>query len=223
MKQIPILFSTPMVQAVLENRKTKTRRIVKPQPPEEFIHVEPYEGCFEFYDTKYDDDDAGIYPFDGQGLKCPYGKPGDVLWVRESCQCVGGDYEGNDIEGGFWLYKADGEKAEKHLDVYDHLAERRWKPSIHMPKSACRIWLEVVSVKVERLQMITEQDAIAEGLRLRYDKEEDGLVRYDNRNAEAFEDLWSRINGSDSWEANPWVWVIEFKRIEKPEVDAKAR
>jgi len=167
MKERPILFSGPMVRAILEGRKTQTRRIVKPQPLRD-------RGVMAFND--------GEHP----QMRCPYGKPGDRLWVRETW-CP-------DVEPYTFRYKADGDEPLE-----------RWRPSIHIPRWASRITLEVVSVRVERLQNISEDDALAEGIT---------LVERGTSPVDQFNKLWESINGPGSWEANPWVWVVEFKRIE---------
>lgn len=171
----PILFSTPMVQAILDGRKTQTRRVIKPQP----LDVVTYA------------DQRVWYP---EVIKCPY-EVGDILWVRETFT--------NSEEYPFIFYKADAD------DV-----SIKWKPSIFMPKSACRLFLQVKSVRVERLQDITEEDAIAEGAKHgRFY----GLGQIGGSIREGFFELWETINRKGSVNKNPWVWVIEFEKIEKPE------
>lgn len=205
MKQIPILFSTPMVQAIMEGRKTQTRRVIKPQPNTqfrnddrlEFYERTPYE--WEIKDTKSEDGFSTLDSF-----KCPYGKPGDILWVRETFQQDGEDY----------FYKADCD-----INIVG------WKPSIHMPKDGARIWLKVKNIWVERLLGMYEKDAIAEGVSKYHDT--DLYVKYGSDNdwcASAYASflyLWESIYGKQSVESNPWVWVIEFEPIEKPEYHAK--
>jgi hypothetical protein len=191
MKEIPILFSTPMVQAILKGRKTITRRVVKPQP--EGI---PCGICT----SSFINNDVGGFGFaNGEKIsaiiQCPFGKPGDLLWVRETF-CP--DPFGSD---GF-VYKAD----------FSDPKILGWKPSIFMPKAAARIWLEVVSVKVELLQDISEEDAIKEGVS-NADTFRGIGVNDDMANRYAFRQLWEIINGEGSWGLNPWVWVVEFKRI----------
>jgi hypothetical protein len=131
-------------------------------------------------------------------IKCPYGQPGDKLWVRETWEPVPVEtasiYENESRSEIKIRFKADTE------DSFN-----RWHPSIHMPKASARIWLEITNVRVERLQEITDQDAYAEGAAKK------GI--HDNP-AARFKILWYKINGKDSWNANPWVWVVEFKRIE---------
>jgi hypothetical protein len=183
-KERPILFSGPMVRAILAGRKTQTRRIVKNQ---------------EWYNLK------GDYGDRLRGVdRCPYGHPGERLWVRETWFCATG-------EPGPALchYQADGDRPEfKGL----------WKPSIHMFRWASRITLEITGVRVERLQDISEADAIAEGIA----KHSDQWIDYPAGKSAAgwsdprksFTSLWQSINGGDSWNANPWVWVVEFRKLE---------
>lgn len=205
MKFIPILFSTPMVQAILEGRKTMTRRIITPQPTE-FVDdplywINPVPCIKGKYDLS-------------QSIKCPYGQPGDVFWVRENWSpCIGSQGQQTII------YAADCKEVNwAHDKDYYSLGWHK-RPSIHMPKIACRLFHKVKSIKVERLQDISEQDAIAEGVQLHFR----GIVNFINRPSDVlrpyrdcFSDLWASINGPESWKANPWVWVIEFERIEKP-------
>ena len=199
----PILFNTEMVRAILEGRKTVTRRPVKPQP-RTIYHARKV----------YDDDGLYVIAESSNGgleqIGLPY-CPGDILYVRESLQQ---NYDGS------YSYRA-GHKFEK---------EGGWHPSIHMPKEAARIFLRVTDVRVERLQEITEVDAEKEGLRYYddicrdenwhptfYDPDSGG----DPSTVAGFAKLWnSTIKPTDlalyGWEANPWVWVIEFERCEKP-------
>jgi hypothetical protein len=170
MKHRPILFSTDMVQAILEGRKTQTRRVVKPQSNANVIDFGHEWERGEFF------------------ARCPYGQPGDVLWVRETWAPLG-DYPKCNYT---FMYKADVEQNYS-----------KWKPSIHMPREAARLFLRIKSVRVERLQEITCQDVFAEGLESGHDSK--------------FITLWESINGHESWEANPWVWVVEFERISKEE------
>lgn len=175
----PILFSTEMVRAILEGRKSQTRRVIKPQPDGEIKANIPYE----FYGTKteriFTDTKAYLAP-------CSVG---DILWVRETW-----------AKDDTYYYKADGSCGSRC---------GKWKPSIHMPKEAARIWLEVTDVRVERLQEITEEDARAEGALPT--REERGY----NCCRDEFITLWDSINSKRGygWDTNPWVWVIEFERI----------
>jgi len=169
MKERPILFSTAMVQAILDGRKTMTRRAVKCK-----LHE-----CFN-----------GFANTPKEVFNCPYGQPGDILWVREKFTPDRGGY----------FYAAD-----------NHLTQiLNWKPSIHMPKAAARIWLQVEAVRVERLQDITEADAEGEGAKTvfcQYVNDTQGYHSY----VEGFRKIWQSINGPESWEQNPWVWVVSFK------------
>lgn len=226
MKERPILFSTPMVQAILEGRKTMTRRIVKTtqngwncQKNKEFVQSENI--AESFFDNRTASPSlkkelTGFHAFfkDNEsdhklGIKCPYGQPGDVLWVRETFTRA--------LTPKF-LYKADGTQ----------LFSAKWKPSIHMPKAAARIWLQVEEIRVERLQDITEADALAEGVK--YISMPQGfffmnyLIReyvYPATPKVSFKTLWEKINGDESWDSNPWVWVVKFKILSttgKPEL-----
>lgn len=200
-KEKPILFSTPMVQAILNGTKTETRRVMKPQPS-------VYNGNTVNVDSwgNYTSDIEDDY----KTYKCPYGQPGDVLYVREQFTYLKDAKEPEQITT---IYKADAHKVI-HPDDIQLL---KWKPSIHMPKAAARIWLQVEEIKVEQLQDITEESAIAEGIQVVKNGligesygDPDGGILYGNP-CNAFMSLWSRINGYDSWDANPWVWVVKFK------------
>lgn len=196
----PILFNTEMVRAILARRKSCTRRLVKPQPDEKHTYplgfvtdsTEKKEvGCFGF----------GIDEYGGsvQYAKPPY-QPGDILYVRETFIQAAAHI--------FWY------KADDNSWISEGL---RWKPSIHMPKEAARIWLKVTDVRVERLQEITVESALAEGT----DKYIHLNGKFDeNAILTSFMGIWnSTIKNSDldryGWAANPWVWVIEFERCEK--------
>lgn len=176
MKERPILFSAPMVRALLEGRKTQTRRIVK-------LPAKDGSG-----DNRFVFDDAeGRKRF----IDCPYGEPGDRLWVRETWRPA-------QVDGMAWYAATCGDETHE-----------RWKPSIHMPRWASRITLEITGVRVEQLQDISESDAIAEGVTPSDMK----AISCLDRNYHAYFMLWESINGSGSWDLNPWVWVIEFRRI----------
>lgn len=170
MKERPILFSAPMVCAILAGQKTQTRRIYK---------------SFAVIHQVRMDDNTDICVTDAV---CPYGKPGDRLWCRESC----------------WI---DGATNHVHYCATDMQNAPKKTPSIFMPRWASRIILEVVAVRVERLQEITKEDCLTEGIRPV--KGNNGDPTY------AYSRLWESINGSGSWDANPFVWVITFKRVEK--------
>lgn len=229
-KERPILFSGAMVRSLLNCTKSQTRRAVKGLSPDMWIEETASGG----FNVCYDGEPScatGVWdvPEHSRPIMCPYGKPGDRLWVRESGwerpertpQMM---REGADTWAPYY-YAADGEDGDQL---------RAWgfkvRPSIHMPRWACRILLEVVSVRVERLQDISEEDAKAEGI-TRIGKEYINLgdtlfdkgpnfytIELDGGNLnrptakEAFQGLWESINGPGSWDANPWVWVVEFKR-----------
>lgn len=209
----PILFSTEMVQAILEGRKTQTRRTkglkVVNDNPDSYL----------FNSFSIDNKNATFKRLEGmwQGVDVPY-KTGDVLWVRET-------FFRTKYHEHAPLFKNKGKYVYKATD--DFIGCHKWKPSIHMPKEACRLFLKVTNVRVERLKEISENDAIAEGVdkkgELYYDyySEIPQVGRdfyYKIETAKiSFMGLWCKINGVDSWRSNPWVWVIEFERIEKPE------
>lgn len=208
MKERPILFSAPMVCAILEDRKTQTRRIVKGMALDWLSNAKftpEYVAMPENYFS-------------------PYGFAGDRLWVRETwgVGCRPDPHDGwrDGIE-----YRADVAYLDEHdllplnsacvpedvdLDSY----RRGWRPSIHMPRWASRLMLDVTAVRIERLQDISEGDAYREGCNfvcMRPDGEDCGTAIY---GPHGFLSLWEEINGSGSWDANPWIWVIEFKRTE---------
>lgn len=201
-RERPILFSAPMIRAILAGTKSQTRRVVKPQPQPNGgagLHpVAPYQNPHGQW--------AWVLAATGMGsggdlFSCPYGKPGDRLWVRESTEedCIGSE--------SFARYAADG--------FTSRLAwwySRKACPSIHMPRWASRIDLEIESVRVERLQDISEADALAEGVNVHPDhhgKPRDSIYSP----VQAYRDLWESINGAGSWAANPWVFVISFRRV----------
>lgn len=201
MRERPILFSGPMVRAILNGTKTQTRRVVKDINPTLLAsNPEPHHIA--------------------NALRCPYGLPGDRLWVREShapradCEV---SWRASMIDGinrtikGDICYAAD-------KNSRDWVS--KWRPSIHMPRWASRITLEVTGVRVQRLQDISEADAVAEGIEQAqpgywriYGRDTDGADM--DRGARAsYQSLWQSINGPGSWEANPWVWAVSFKRLE---------
>lgn len=204
MKERPILFNAAMVRAIIDGRKTQTRRILKPQP----------EGGIQFgaIATPH-----GVVNGKGAQLTCRFGRRGDRLWVRETfrlydasneCAC----YDECRCSGmhGKPIYRAD-----------ENNENAKWTPSIHMHRHESRISLEITGVRVERLQDISEEDAIAEGINIeqlaesqdRYSMIADHNFSGIPSAATAFRDLWQSVYGDSSWSANPWVWVIEFKRL----------
>lgn len=227
----PILFSGPMVRAILEGRKTQTRRVVKPQPNDEWCPV------VEIYAPTMIDRRGEEYPGadvfgasdENEGRICPYGQPSNHLWVRE-CFIVGwpsenGDIQqfgadGNELPKKVW-YRADDNGRFQWIDRdTDEMRDPPWKPSIHMPRWACRITLEITDVRVQQLQEISEEDAQAEGvewygvadLRPNGELREGPSIAY----RAGFHDLWDSINSKRGlgWNTNPWVWALTFKRIQ---------
>lgn len=236
MKERPILFSGAMVRALLDGRKTQTRRVVKPQPPGGTAYVivdeDPFGKGALCINSLGVDGRGGPIPGEIDAWRtCPYGTIGDRLWVRETF------FDNNpgerDMEQVY--YRADGEPD------FDGESITRdgpgWTPSIHMPRWASRLTLEITGVRVERVQDISEADAWAEG----YDEFdgvcgtcrgsgthpygypcrcEAGRQLRSQTALEWYRDLWDSINGKRpgcSWEANPWVWVLEFRRVEAPD------
>ena len=190
MTERPILFSAPMVRAILDGNKTQTRRICKPAQFFSLSKVvevpDPQERGQVYNGSHFGDEDGEVQ------FACPYGGRGDRLWVRESFS----PYEHRE---GCW-YWADG-----NIAAHDCTKP---KPSIHMPRWASRITLEITGVRVERLQDISEADAWAEGCEGYDDDVTGGKSGYTE-----YCELWEKINGKGSWDLNPWVWVVEFKRV----------
>lgn len=215
MKEHPILYSTPMIQAKLAGRKTQTRRVMKHQLTcDHSSHIEA-----DWKDKPIQWSTIGLqhgkaycaccgngiqFSKDWSGINCPYGKVGDILWARETfCKDL-------DVEGGF-LFKATNPEAE-----CEDGDGSPWKPSIHMPKEASRIWERITDIRVERLQDISSDDCFAEGI----DAENEDYceaehyqlggspIRGDRPERFAYFALWDKINGPGSVDLNPWVWVI---------------
>ena len=196
MKERPVLFSAPMVRAILDGRKTQTRRIAKVTDKD----------CKPGMITPL----AGFVPrtIANHISYCPYGKPGDRLWVRETFK------QHDEVIS----YKADGTWITdfQHTGGINPHENITWIPSIHMPRNASRILLEITGVRVERLQDISECDAKAEGSyvcdyfgrRLLDQSSNQGCYKWGYRS------IWESLNGSGSWDLNPWVWVVEFKTLE---------
>lgn len=214
MKERPIIFSAPMVRAILEGRKTQTRRAVKPPYKKHpLVNLREAEND-ERYSGRHDDPDSWGYQFLDDGAPailsmwpefCPCGKPGDQLWVRESWAKVYAQRTPTDRSS--ILYRAD----DDGVKINPGSMDGRWKSSIHMPRWASRITLEVTNVRVERLQAISEADAIAEGAAGSH-----GSIpgyAYAATPFEHYRHIWESINGAGSWEANPWVWVIAFRML----------
>lgn len=209
MKEKPILFSTPMVQAILDNRKTMTRRTsgleIVNEHPDQWIFNDKIKPAFSFFNKA-----SGIIA----SSKIRY-NVGDRIWVRETF------FDTRKYRHALlfafspaFMYKAD--------NVF--IGEHKWKPSLFMPKEVARLWLECTNVKCERLHSITEADAIAEGIeKVNVNKPFEGYKEYFIKGfttgvkpVHSFFSLWMSINGIESLQLNPWVFVYEFKRIEKP-------
>lgn len=215
-KARPILFSAEMVRAILAGRKKQTRRVINPQPnawvgrtqervgvPYKSTQKKPHKNLFI-----WEEDNGDRY----EPIKCPYGQPGDRLYVRETWANLNADFP---TVAPHFVYRADNQ---------DH-GPVTWRPSIHMPRAASRIILEITDIRVERVQDISEPDAMAEGCAmLAKHPGNDGWISahkgvtptleegYSYR--EGFLFLWQVIYGMDSLKSNPWVWAITFKRIQ---------
>ncbi|MDE7436685.1 MAG: hypothetical protein K2N01_12825 [Lachnospiraceae bacterium] len=209
---LPILFNTDMTKAILDGRKTATRRLAKNIPTE--THLVEYlgDGMYECYWGGYQPDTGAFV--DGSCTISSSYVPGDILYVRETWGNYSYDYP--DSNASYYLYRADYPDGARTYEFDGITCDLpKWRPSIHMPKEAARIWLKVTDVRVERLQDITEVQAQYEGCN-------SGMLTGPCTARGQFENLWnSTIKKSDldryGWNANQWVWVIEFERCEKPE------
>ena len=195
MKERPIIFSAPMVRAILAGTKLQTRRALKqvqvrsaamPEPEWRSVHT-----------------------------LCPYGQRGDRLWVKETWRVCGGKEYEYQQDPSQVMYRATHQEDGFPFTWESYV----WRPSIYMPRWASRILLDVTAIRVERLQDISEADALAEGITPKWEPGCSGrlmeaLGGFSFRPAaSAYAELWEQINGPGSWDANPWVWVIEFKRV----------
>lgn len=220
-----MLFSTPMVKAIIGGRKTETRRaisgryIINDDPDRYKAH--PFiRDLAHFEDLKYD-----ITPWITP-IKCPYGEPGDIIWARETfADGYNGSLDSNigkeekDWTVRYWLFK-DGSQLYSSGEYFqgdgisaDSL-KPKWKPSIHMPKAAARIWLQVEYIQVERLNEISEECSKAEGVNTVGSNFFENYISKHSPSATAkhsYLTLWEKINGLDSVKSNPWVWVVKFK------------
>lgn len=196
MTERPILFSAPMVRAIRDGSKTQTRRAFSERMIKLMGHAADAGEVSRFIENGFLQPNDASYIVDF----CPYGQPGDRLWVREACADIGPRL----------TYRAD-------TDDGAHCKVKRWTPSIHMPRWASRILLEIASVRVERLNDISEVDSISEGIERKGDMMWSlyGQAHVDRTYSPraSFRALWSSINGAASWDANPFVWVVEFRRI----------
>ncbi|MDW8843899.1 hypothetical protein ORA50_27105 [Pseudomonas carnis] len=215
-KERPILFSAPMVRAILEGRKTVTRRVMKCQPDADAsVTVESYNVAVT---NRRGYQEAGPEIFgawwrDGESsCKCPYGQPGDRLRVRETwaADAQVDAVAPRDLSQGEPIhYAADGAVRQTGCSMIN---PGKGRPSIHMPRWASRILLEITAVRVERLQDISRADVRAEGLQCPPELASDDVSpNYRDWYPAAWRELWESTGGS--WKANPWVWVVEFKRV----------
>lgn len=190
----PILFNGEMVRAILDGRKTQTRRVMKPQPPI------GSDGVL-FNPTSYDPDYGFYFKPHGGKYKCPYGIPGDRLWVRETWR---EGYTPTKYSPGI-IYQAD---KQKSLGMDEYSDRHKWKPSIYLKREHSRILLEITNIRVERVQDISFGDCEREGIECA------GMPMVNGADRE-FKELWNSINEAKGfgWDQNPWVWVVEFRRI----------
>lgn len=228
MKETGLMFKAPLVRSILDGTKTQTRRLVKPQPAPNT----PHDGG-----TKWIAQDGLHVPVGSvghlslrykQGIRCPMGQPGDRIYVRETF-VQGHDYDavtdrlrthddaGNPLPMKTW-FRATDEATWCDEDGWE--AKTPWKPAIHMPKALARIWLDITGVRLERLQDISAADAIAEGIEGPFangpwrNYQSDGYWFPEGKDIApilSYRSLWESTGGD--WAANPWVWVIDFKRI----------
>ena len=211
-KERPIIFSTDMVKAILEGRKTQTRRVLNPQPEEliDLTGIDDYEIGNVLEDKSSGDFEIRLPNYEWLAdIRNPYGQPGDLLWVRET-----------------WAMYLDGFIAKSTNTFFKGV---KWKPSIHMKKVYAQIWLEITDIRVERLQDISYQDAKAEGIEpigencegatlfRNYENPPDYIAEGELSSRLSFRSLWDSINSKPgnrkpvTWNANPWVWVVSFK------------
>ncbi|MEQ9868754.1 hypothetical protein ABRP77_05585 [Pectobacterium odoriferum] len=206
MKERGIIFNGDMVRAILSGQKTQTRRVVKSQPDE--------DGLARLRGGPWMDTSERVY-------RCPHGEVGDRLWIRETSglqirrDALGGT-------GEFRVYRASNPDAIRYKTASGEIAPIKWIPSIHMPRHASRILLEITDVRVERLNDISEEDCWAEGIDAvdgRFDNAE--IIDMARKIGCCIDDakpmfslLWQSIYGAESWSENPWVWAVSFKRIE---------
>ena len=218
MKETGLMFKAPLVRAILSGQKTQTRRVIKPQPDASHSGA-PYWniGGYRASWCRSLEDGGPLVP--ANPLSCPFGRPGDRIYVRET-------WDPDPPCDGTWSYtqwagcrQGQIEGVPERFRTPEHCnyeaswqgGPMAWTPSIHMPKWAARIWLEITGVRVERLHDISESDALAEGISAESIK---GLSRAGFKRPAGinFRDLWTGLGGD--WDANPWVWAIDFKRVQ---------
>ncbi|EIX9112734.1 hypothetical protein [Klebsiella pneumoniae] len=235
MKERGMIFNGEMVRAILDGRKTQTRRIMAPQPADDIERcIFPNPEAIGWKSSRRHKHGSTTAHF------CHYGKPGDRIWVRETWGVVSHAFSddglmidwvpdrpataiheipfGNGYYSGYAIYAADGDFTWGDDDGYED-GRSCWKPSIHMPRAVSRILLEITDVRVERLNAISEEDARAEGIIdggcLNCGEPEPcGCANPEPDATDAFAYLWQSIYGQENWNANPWVWVISFERVE---------
>jgi hypothetical protein len=213
-----------MIRAILKGSKTQTRRIVKPQPSPAWF---PHGGLIDIQKKPITESSPvigrGFCNYGGdEGYACPYGVPGDNLWCRETWAEVW--MQDQHKFPGTIVYRADDNATDEMLDENEAVVPMKWRPSIFMPRAASRITLEITGIRVERLDDISEKDAIAEGVRQSpiskgywWDYSTNDIQAVCMTARQSYRTLWESINGAGSWQSNPFVWVIEFRRIETEE------
>lgn len=187
MKETGLMFKAPLVRAILEGRKTQTRRVAKPVKHPDLGNLYTPGALLREHEPQHVINRA-----------CPYGQPGDRIYVRETFS--------QHPEWGQLAFRADGEEFE---DADGWLWEPKWIPSIHMPKDFARIWLEITGVRLERIQDISEADALAEGARFELASIDSVRIGATASFLSGFRNIWESTGGD--WDANPWVWAIDFK------------
>jgi hypothetical protein len=238
MKSRPILFNSEMVRAILNGSKTKTRRVIKPQP-DMGKAIANLADCSVVTGI----DMAGAIPgvshmgllgmttctasgyqpwgYTEPNIRCPFGQPGDRLWVRETWAHVPTSAYRRSDGVQQTINPNDQDMAAVYAAGWDRSAPGRWRPSLHMPRWASRITLEITAVRVERLNEISGRDACAEGVSAATEigspeitGDEEAGYFHPTSHVDGYARLWESIYGPGSWDANPWVWVVEFKRVE---------
>jgi hypothetical protein len=214
-KQRPILFSAAMVRALLAGTKTQTRRALKHQPIDIIQMPEPPAPVTSSHHRpiqQWVTLEQRVPEPRGKVVRCRFGIPGDSLWVRETWQRIYERHDGQrftEARPGFQYRRSWIEYAATSSEP-----PPKWRPSIHMPRAHCRIILRITDIRVERLQDITEADAMAEGIiKVGQRWEADGIVATPDGARDAYKSVWNYINGRDAWDANPWVWALSFERV----------
>lgn len=220
-KEIPMLYTTPMVQSVDAGLKQQTRRLrgldeVNQSPDDWTLTHQDKKGIFHFRNGQ-----------SGWAVTSPYGKPGDIIWVRETFTHLHWDHYENGESPYAYKANCDAESEEIRQEYIKAGYQYQWKPSLHMPRKAARLFLKITTIRLERLQDISDDDCIKEGLEQYTDHHGTGYRLYTKIGGfsfiprDSFQTLWDSINGKAkkdrplcNWDANPWVWVVEFEKIE---------